>query len=103
VLGVAGLDEARRGLDAEPGQPGPILVPPIGEHAHARSNDEIRDASELVRIGAALRLLVERRVKDRAVALVDGGEADRDLPPLAARGDRREDRPACGVEEHEVS
>src|SRR5664280_418846 len=102
MLGVAGLNEARRRLDAEPGEPGPLLVPPIGEQAYARSDDEIPHASELVRIGAVLRLLVERRIDDRAVAVVDDGEADRDLPRLTVRGDRREDRPACGLEEREV-
>jgi hypothetical protein len=38
-----------------------------------------------VRIGAVLRLLVERRIDDRAVAVVDDGEADRDLPRLTVR------------------
>jgi hypothetical protein len=102
MLGVTGLNEARRRLDAEPGEPGPLLVPPIGEQAYARSDDEIPHASELVRIGAVLRLLVERRIDDRAVAVVDDGEADRDLPRLTVRGDRREDGPACGLEEREV-
>jgi hypothetical protein len=52
MLGVAGLNKACRRLDAEPGEPRPIFVPPIGEQAHARSDEEIPDAGELVRIGA---------------------------------------------------
>jgi len=102
MLGVTGLDEARRRLNAEPGEPRPILIPPIGEHAHPWSGDEIPDARELMRIGLALGFLVERRVEDRAVPAIDDGEADRDLSRPAARGDRRENHPATGVEEYEV-
>ena len=102
MLRVAGLNEARRRLDAEPGEPRPILVPPIGEEAHAGTDDEILDPSEHMAIDASLGLLVERREQERAEGTVEDGEADRHQPRCASGRDRPQDRPPGPIEKRDV-
>ncbi len=90
MLGVAGLHQRCRRIDAQPGEPCPVLIPAIGEQADERARLDVPDSGEAMEVPRALGLLVERRHDDGAQAAVDDGEADGNEPGRAVGRHRAE-------------
>src|SRR5437773_3623974 len=89
-----GLEELTATLEAEPGELRPVLRPAVDQERRLRQDEQVADAAEIVRVGAALRLLVERAVEPRRAvpSVVADDEADRDEPRPARRSGRGQRR-----------
>ena len=84
---VGGFQERRRAVESQPTESPPVLVPVVDEESNQRPLGNVPNALEVMHVRHPFRLFVEGCVEDA----IRDNEADRNLPRLTIRGDRRED------------
>jgi hypothetical protein len=96
------LDELADPVAAEPAEARPVLVPAVHEDGRRRQDEEVPHALKFLRVGAPLRLFVERGVeRDPAQGILALAEdvADRHKPRSSVRAHRRQDAASRGLQE----
>ncbi len=94
---LVGLEELRAAVQSEPSERRPVLRPGVDQERHVRVGGDVANPLEVVRIGDALGLLVQRRPDPQRHVRGVEREADRDesRPAIGAIVPRTADRAAA--------